>query len=60
MAWIMPSTDYDSLNDYLTEDDISRPYKLQENNRSQDDPARKIFPSPNLPPFMGNIEGATR
>ena len=35
------STDYDSLNDYLTEDDIPD-YKLQENNRSQDDQPENI------------------
>ena len=35
------STDYDSLNDYLTEDDIPD-YKLQENNRSRDEQAEDI------------------
>ena len=34
-------TDYDSLSDYLTEDDIPD-YKLQENNRSRDDRAEEI------------------
>ena len=34
-------TDYDSLGDYLTEDDIPD-YKLQENNRSRDDRAEEI------------------
>jgi len=34
-------TDYDSLSDYLTEDDIPD-YKLQENNRSRDDKAEEI------------------
>lgn len=33
--------DYDSLSDYLTEDDIPD-YKLQENNRSKDDRAEEI------------------
>lgn len=35
------STDYDSLSDYLTEDDIPD-YKLQENNRSKDERAEEI------------------
>lgn len=35
------STDYDSLNDYLTEDDIPD-YKLQENNRSKGERAEEI------------------
>lgn len=35
------ANDYDSLGDYLTEDDIPD-YKLQENNRSKDDPAENI------------------
>lgn len=35
------ANDYDSLNDYLTEDDIPD-YKLQENNRSKDDRAEDI------------------
>lgn len=34
-------TDYDSLSDYLTEDDIPD-YKLQENNRSKDEKAEEI------------------
>ncbi len=34
-------TDYDSLDDYLTEDDIPD-YKLQENNRSRDERAEEI------------------
>ena len=34
-------TDYDSLGDYLTEDDIPD-YKLQENNRSRDERAEEI------------------
>ena len=34
-------TDYDSLSDYLTEDDIPD-YKLQENNRSKGEPAEEI------------------
>lgn len=34
-------SDYDDLNDYLTEDDIPD-YKLQENNRSRDDKAEEI------------------
>ncbi len=34
-------TDYDSLSDYLTEDDIPD-YKLQENNRSRDERAEEI------------------
>ena len=34
-------TGYDSLSDYLTEDDIPD-YKLQENNRSRDDRAEEI------------------
>ena len=34
-------TDYDSLSDYLTEDDIPD-YKLQENNRSKEDRAEDI------------------
>ena len=34
-------TDYDSLSDYLTEDDIPD-YNLQENNRSRDDRAEEI------------------
>ena len=35
------ATDYDSLNDYLTEDDIPD-YKLQENNRSKGERAEEI------------------
>lgn len=35
------STDYDSLSDYLTEDDIPD-YKLQENNRSKGERAEEI------------------
>lgn len=35
------STDYDSLSDYLTEDDIPD-YKLQENNRSKDERPEEI------------------
>ena len=35
------STDYDSLSDYLTEDDIPD-YKLQENNRSRGERAEEI------------------
>jgi len=35
------SNDYDSLSDYLTEDDIPD-YKLQENNRSRDEQAEDI------------------
>lgn len=35
------STDYDSLSDYLTEDDIPD-YKLQENNRSKGEQAEEI------------------
>lgn len=35
------SAEYDSLNDYLTEDDIPD-YKLQENNRSKDERAEEI------------------
>lgn len=35
------SVEYDSLNDYLTEDDIPD-YKLQENNRSKDERAEEI------------------
>lgn len=35
------SNDYDSLNDYLTEDDIPD-YKLQENNRSKGEQAEEI------------------
>lgn len=35
------STDYDSLDDYLTEDDIPD-YKLQENNHSKDDRPEEI------------------
>lgn len=35
------ANDYDSLSDYLTEDDIPD-YKLQENNRSKDDQAENI------------------
>ncbi len=35
------NTDYDSLSDYLTEDDIPD-YKLQENNRSKDEQAEEI------------------
>lgn len=35
------ANDYDSLNDYLTEDDIPD-YKLQENNRSRDEQAEDI------------------
>ena len=34
-------TDYDSLSDYLSEDDIPD-YKLQENNRSRDEQAEEI------------------
>ena len=34
-------TDYDSLSDYLTEDDIPD-YKLQENNRSKGEQAEEI------------------
>ena len=34
-------TDYDSLSDYLSEDDIPD-YKLQENNRSRDEKAEEI------------------
>ncbi|KAA6337573.1 RNA polymerase sigma-54 factor [termite gut metagenome] len=36
-----PSVEYDSLNDYLTEDDIPD-YKLQENNRSKEEQAADI------------------
>ena len=36
-------TDYDSLSDYLTEDDIPD-YKLQENNRSRDDEKAEEIP----------------
>ncbi len=36
-------TDYDSLSDYLTEDDIPD-YKLQENNRSRDDNKAEEIP----------------
>ena len=35
------ANDYDSLSDYLTEDDIPD-YKLQENNRSRDEQAEHI------------------
>ena len=35
------NTDYDSLSDYLNEDDIPD-YKLQENNRSKDEQAEDI------------------
>lgn len=35
------ANDYDSLSDYLTEDDIPD-YKLQENNRSKDEQAEDI------------------
>ena len=35
------ANDYDSLSDYLTEDDIPD-YKLQENNRSRDEQAEDI------------------
>ena len=35
------NTDYDSLSDYLTEDDIPD-YKLQENNRSKGEQAEEI------------------
>ena len=41
-------TDYDSLSDYLTEDDIPD-YKLQENNRSKGEQPKR-FPSP-IPPL---------
>lgn len=37
------NTDYDSLSDYLTEDDIPD-YKLQENNRSRDDDKAEEIP----------------
>lgn len=51
-------TDYDSLSDYLTEDDIPD-YKLQENNRSKGEQAEEI-PFSDATSFLRNPERTAR